>query len=669
MNRVTKIVLLLLFGLITISLPVFTLCAQTLHPGWEKYLEQSDDAFEQSQLLEQLEDRLKNPLDLNTAAARELLVIPGFPEAGARAIVRFREERGRFRSLKQAKGLITDDDELWQWISQFITVRTKPAKEKLQMDARIRLSLTQEKSRGFIEEKFPGNPVRLYQRYRVRSPNSFQFGVLAEKDPGEISYRDHAVLNLMYHWQRWSSQFVVGNYTLNLGMGLMVWSPFTVSKNSAPFYAVMRNDRVVRPYLSSYEADYFQGAAFHAAPGIWRITGWYSGAKQDAGLTETGEISSFYEAGFHRTLSEKNKVNRAQIEVKGGAVGVNIAGVCQFSVQSMILHFKPQIALNRETPEVFQLAGGKSQVVGFYFLGEFGNVTVFGESAFQQNHEFAFISGIKGLFGKQKLVVLFRDYSPAYLNPFANGFGEWSGTHNEKGWYIAWQFSPKRAGKFTLAADQFATPWKTFSSYLPYSGAELYLQWEQRVTRKCRFSLRYITENKTETETREKATPLLRQVTVPATKNRLRFHLRISLPHDAEMSSRLETVRYILHPPGNDPLREASETGWLLFWDFRWKPISGLRTISRVTLFDTPGFVSRLYQFESDVPGILRNQLLYGRGLRFYFLINWQIGHKLSFSAKYASTRYEDRRATGSGWDKIETPVQHHFSLQLDLKF
>ncbi|HDL18538.1 MAG TPA: hypothetical protein ENH29_05745 [Bacteroidetes bacterium] len=632
-------------------------------------MEQSDDAIEQSQLLEQLEDWLKNPLDLNTASARELLLIPGFPEIGVKSILRFREKQGKLRSPEQAKGLITDDDELWRWISQFVTVRTKRVKLKLQMDGRVRLSLTQEKARGFLKEKFSGNPVRLYQRYRIRSPGSFQFGVLTEKDPGELSYRDHAVLNLMYHWQRWSSRFIFGNYTLNLGMGLMVWSPFTVSKNSAPFYAVMRNDRVIRPYLSSYEADYFQGAAFHAAPGIWRISGWYSGAKQDAGLTETGEISGFYEAGLHRTISEKNKMNRAQIEVMGGAAGVNIAGVCQFSVQSMLLHFKPKIALNRETPDVFQLAGGKTQIAGFYFLGEFGAVTAFGEAAFQQNHGFAFTSGLKGLFGKQKLLILYRDYSPAYLNPFANGFGEWSGTRNEKGWYIAWQFLPKRTSKFTLAADQFATPWKTFSSYLPYSGADLYFQWEQRVTRKCRFYLRYTTENKTETEKRKTAAPLLRQLTVPATKERLRFHLRISLPHDSEMSSRLETVRYALHSAGNDPLRENTETGWLLFWDFRWKPIPGLRAVSRVTLFDTPGFVSRLYQFEIDVPGILRNQLLYGRGLRFYFLINWQMGRKLRLSAKYAGTRYENRSTIGSGWDEIDSPVRHYLSLQLDVTF
>ena len=59
--------------------------AQTIQ-NWEKYLEQIEDVSEQSQLLEQLEELLKHPLNLNIATKQEILMIPGFPEKSVKNI-------------------------------------------------------------------------------------------------------------------------------------------------------------------------------------------------------------------------------------------------------------------------------------------------------------------------------------------------------------------------------------------------------------------------------------------------------------------------------------------------------------------------------------------------------------------------------------------------------
>ncbi|WP_225739506.1 hypothetical protein [Chlorobium phaeovibrioides] len=60
---------------------------------------------------------------------------------------------------------------------------------------------------------------------------------------------------------------VIGNYTLNFGEGLLMGQNRYFSKGSDPAGSVRLNSRRLKPYSSSGEYGFLQGAALSLRPG------------------------------------------------------------------------------------------------------------------------------------------------------------------------------------------------------------------------------------------------------------------------------------------------------------------------------------------------------------------------------------------------------------------
>ena len=389
-----------LFLLIYILILSTGLYAQITHPDLEKYLEQLEDVAEQSQLLEQLEDLLKHPLNLNKVSLQEMLLIPGFPEKGAFAILQAQKSEKGIVSIEQAQKLITDDLEVWDWISQFVTIEGKKQPLVWNLDGRVRFVQRQEKSKGFEQNIYQGTPSKIYQRYRFTIPGRLKLATLFEKDPGETKIRDHQILNIEYQLPSLNTKMIAGNYTVNLGFGLMLWSPFSVRKGSAPFYSVRRNEKVIRPFLSSFEANYFQGIAVQSTPGSWDLVGWTSDLKNDANVADNGFITSFYESGYHRSKLEREKQNKATIKSTGISIGKTFFQNFKIQINRMDLDFNPGIQSSTSEPLDFQFHGKKQQYSGISFFGNFGSFNSFGEVVWQNSQGLAAIAGTKGQWKK-----------------------------------------------------------------------------------------------------------------------------------------------------------------------------------------------------------------------------------------------------------------------------
>jgi hypothetical protein len=627
--------------------------AQDYSPQWEKYLELGDDIEDQTELIEQLEDWLANPLDLNKATQADMLMIPGFPLPAARQILKQRKQGRTIVSLEQAKQTLGVDEDLWQWISQFIMVKLPEIRKPLELagDIRLRWSRPTELSRGFEEDKFVGGPAKFYQRYRLRMPGSIQIGGLLEKDGGESSLADHRVFGLEKQWGPDGPRVVVGNYTLSLGSGLMLWSPFSTRKGSAAFYTARRSSRTIRPYLSSYEADYFQGAAFESRRGSWQFGGWYSDANIDASRTDSGELSSIIRSGLHRTGTERKKRAEARIRMLGGFLGYELRFGVDLQFTGFQARFQPGVAVSSDEPGGFGLSGENLRVLGVNARGSVEHFSYFGEAVWNENGAVAFVISGMRQWQKLKLLGLYRNYSPRYENPYAHGFGERDGTQNEKGWYLASEYRPFKSSTFTAWFDHFSTPWRTFGTPLPERGSDFFLQWDQKVNTSFRFYLRYTNDMKSSTTRIPAESALYERVILPYARERMRLHVQFRLQRDYEMAGRMETVGYGLAPEANESIPRRIDRGWVLYWELRKsRPRNGLRGGVRLTFFDTESFDARLYQFEQDLPGVLTNKLLSGRGVRFYVFVRSQILKHFTVSAKYASTRFEDR---GHDWQRF----------------
>lgn len=649
--------------LLLLASPIYS---QVFSHELEKFLEQLTDNEDQTELLEQLEDWLENPLDMNQASKEEMLLIPGFPAGAADEILAKRKIQ-HIATINQVKQILNVEDDLWNWISQFITIKSIQPK-KWHGDIRFRWVRPLERSKGFREDTFVGTQGKFYQRYRIRY-NSIQVGGVLEKDNGESSFVDHRVFGLEKSWGG-SGRVVIGNYTLNIGMGLALWSPFSIRKGSAPFYVARHNTRTIRPHYSAFEASYFEGIAFTKRINRITIGGWLSDSKIDASLTDNNELSSFVETGLHRTNSEREKRNKAWIRMLGGLLGYQFNDRLAIQFIGFKTDFEPGISKTTEEPPEFNLAGKQLNIGGFNLRGELKHLSYFAEVAWNENGSSAVLVGGKREWPGFKVLGIYRYYSPKYDNPFAHGFGERDGTNNEIGWYLAVEYRPVKRSIITAWFDQFKTPWRTFNANLPQKGSDWYFQWSQKISPSFQFYLRYTDDTKTATQKVTAESVLYEKVLLPFSRRRVRFHLQYKIDRQLQMSARFETVQYSQVSPIYKQNETKEDRGWILFWEVRKSaPKSFLTGGVRFTFFDTQSFDTRLYQFEQDLPGVLTNKLLFGRGIRWYIFGKVRLSKSFMISAKYASTRYEDRESIGSGLDEILSSVRHDVSLQLDVRF
>ena len=72
--------------------------------------------------------------------------------------------------------------------------------------------------------------------------------------------------------------------------------------------------------------------------------------------------------------------------------------------------------------------------------------------------------------------------------------------------------------------------------------------------------------------------------------------------------------------------------------------------------FRTDSYDSRLYEYENDLPGLMKNVGLYGKGVRWYALAKGRVLGKVHLSLKYSITHFYEG----------EKKDDHRFGVQLE---
>ena len=85
----------------------------------------------------------------------------------------------------------------------------------------------------------------------------------------------------------------------------------------------------------------------------------------------------------------------------------------------------------------------------------------------------------------------------------------------------------------------------------------------------------------------------------------------------------------------------------------------------RLQYFETDGYNSRLYAFESDVLYGYSIPVFYDKGYRYYFNVNYDFSKHLSTWARLAQTYYPDKNTIGSGLDLIKGHTKTEFTFQV----
>jgi len=107
----------------------------------------------------------------------------------------------------------------------------------------------------------------------------------------------------------------------------------------------------------------------------------------------------------------------------------------------------------------------------------------------------------------------------------------------------------------------------------------------------------------------------------------------------------------------------------LLYQDVRLQLRNNVRLDTRLTVFDTESFATRVYQFENDLLYVFGSQVLFDQGQRMYLLMNYEPFSFLELWAKFGITKYEDKQIIGSGLNEIQGDTRSEVGLQARIKF
>ena len=641
-------------------------------------IEESGEAGEQ--LTQFLEDLAANPVNLNNSGLDDLLQVPGINLKIARAIIDFRKAKPfeEKAELLEVKGI---GKATYQRMAPYVTIGgmgsqfrdmyMRPeywmANRKVEVFSRYQQNL--QARRGFREPDssggYLGSPAKYYQRFRITS-NHLSINLTQEKDPGEtlqgVTGFDYNSGHLALTDNGKLKDFVIGDYSLSFGQGLVLWTGGAFGKGREVTGTISKNERGVKAYSSAQETDFFRGVAATYGERL-ELTVFYSDRSRTASVIK-GDTTRFpTSAGFHRTENELQRKNNIDQMVAGGRARLDTP-MGLLGVSGYYNEFSSYIAKGTSLSNLFDFEGQENSVFGVDYRGLLGNAFVFGEMARSQNGGIAAVAGVETpVADNTELALSYRNYQRDFQSFLASGFGERSSApQNEEGFYagIRHELTPKVTLSGYFDQYQFASP--RFGTSQATGGFDMLGLVE--VTFNPKLNIYLLLRNEIQDEefeiTNARGVQELRLGKEKRASIRGNFEFQVS--SDIRLRSRIEFIR-------NKAAGEIWENGFLMYQDIRVEPTDALRIDARISVFDTESFSTRVYQFESDLLYVLSNTVLYNQGQRGYVTVKYELSDFFDIWFKYGITMFENTQVIGSGMSEIEGSVRNSVGLQVRLRF
>ena len=615
-------------------------------------LEDAEEENEDGQLFEIIEELLLNPINLNEASLTDLIKIPFLTSLDAKQILSKRKELNHFSSISDLEKIKIDQNTLIL-IKPFVKIgkpRTTEKNNNLQYYIRSRVKNDLQNRVGFINGNYLGNKQSLYNRILLKNQN-MRIGLLSEKDAGENDYLDHYTGFFEYQSNGLINKVIFGDYNIEFGQGLAMWSAYSFSKGLDAVNPVMKRTRNISAHLSSEENRHFRGSAISLNLPSNLVTLFYSSNSISAVLDNSSDISNFYRSGYYRTESELSKKNNLGEIVAGITTSMNIAEILDIG----ILHYQVNYDRSFALVNTNKLIGSKFSFTSLSYNILINDINVNGEIAYN-GVAYSTITNINLKINSNiGLLASYRNYSPQYYNIFSNGFGEYGNTQNEVGYYLGGKIKTP-LGYLNIYYDIFRSFSESFFSDFPTSGSDFLIYYDLKVSRSLQFGIKY------KWEVKEKQVKLnLNELLIDESKSNYRVEIKYKLNKFINGKSRIELVNFA----SGDEI----ESGFLSFQELKLAIPKHFSISSRIIFFDSDSYNSRLYEFENDVRGVMSNFPLFGEGFRWYFLFSYSPFNNFSISAKYSETYKPNEKIISSGNAQIVGNLDNRLNLQIDYGF
>ncbi|WP_158278560.1 ComEA family DNA-binding protein [Rhodohalobacter mucosus] len=643
-------------------------------------LEPDDPDSDPEYILTYLQELAANPVNINRADLDELLLIPGLNFRLASAIVTYRLENAPFESaadlirvpglgkatVKSLHPYITAGSRQEQARDLYLNRKYWLNNLRGEMISRYRSIL--QKQDGYIRPDslggFRGGPVHYYQRFKFTS-SKLSLNITQEKDPGEavtgIGGFDYSSWHIAVQQAGQLQSLVIGDYSLSFGQGLLLWTGGSFGKSRDVVKSVSRNERGVRPYGSAAEAAGFRGVAFTYGNRL-QISGFYSNRKRTASVRDSVHIRFPGASGYHRTISELSRRHNLTQKTTGGRLRYRFrnghAGITGYTN-----HFSRPVDPGNLSYQQYRFSGhrltGISADAGLLIRGSY----LFTEGAFTSHGGKGLLIGLEQNLGpKTDAVVLFRRYEQDLQSIFGGAFGEQSGlTSNEYGFYSGLIHKIGSFLELRAYGDIYHFPAPRFRTSRPTSGSDYMLHADLVPHRKLFISvLARVKGRQSEYYARD---DYGRDVRILGTAARQIARIQTEWTPTGFLRTRTRLERVRAETPEG-----VYSRGILFFQDLRLVPDRRVKLDMRITLFRTDDYQSRVYQFENDLLYVMSNTMLYGRGVRYYALLNLRTFSMLDIYAKVSTTVYSDRSEISSGNLRISGNRRSDAGIQVRLR-
>jgi uncharacterized membrane protein len=624
----------------------------------ENLFEQFETESEELQLIEDLQYLRDHPHDLNTIRQEELEALPGVTPSEAAAVIKARKLVRRFESVTQLAFIEGGNDELVEKVRPYVYTQSRATDSGGGVvEFRSRTTRDLQPRRGFQDGTFLGSELKSYNRFNYKY-GEHGAGILYEKDAGERTQDGFLSGYLVLKDVGLLDQWIVGDYTVESGQGLVFWSSSSFGKGGENIMGARKSGTGVKPYRSAGEFHFLRGIAtsteFPAFNGTMAAAVFVSRRALDGSVNQDDAVTSFYDAGLFRTENELRR-RRSMDETLIGA-RARYSTESRWSVGSTIYHS------TLSKPSATNVQPDNQTVVGIDGTLQIERLNFFTEVARTREGGKALLAGVVLSVTKTTSVLgSYREYASTFHNLHSVGFGETGNTTNERGLYIGIQSTINRWLRVTGYMDQFRFPSRTFSNPLPAKGHEIFMQADLSPNRPLRLAVRYATKTVEMTQAAlDEYSRSLRLVT-DRTQEKARVSATYQVSREVRVRGRVEVTRVRYALSGNN------ERGTLLFQDVLYNNRRGFSAEARIVFFHTDSFDSRLYEFENDLRGVFSNPALYGKGRRWYVLLRYQVFDLLSISMKYAETQKEGVQSISSGLSEIIGDTDNRLSVQVDV--
>lgn len=665
---------------------------ETIELQIENMASNAESEMDYSDWQEELEQLRRHPVNLNSANEDELRRLFFLNDIQITNLLEYKLQYGNIVSIYELQVVEGFDANMLLRMQPYISF-TEVVAEKFSfkkafkygsVDLMLRGQRILEQQKGYIEAPdsarrarpsayYTGGPYGMFFKAEYGYKDFLRMGIVTDKDAGEPFLTkwdtlpkgfDFVSAHVFVQKLGVIKQLALGDYHLQFGQGLTIWSGFSVSKAPGSV-AARRRAAYVRPHVSSNEYDFMRGAATTIGLGKFDFTAFYSNRYVDANtlppdtISDTEEmITSLQQSGYHRTIAEQMDKHSAREILMG--THLNYAGqrfrlgATAFRVEYDKKFSPPASVYKWFQPDISEMAFG-----GLDYSYNYNKATLYGEFSQLIGQGYAFIQGFNFAAGQRvSFSAVYRDYQKNYYNPFGAAFGESSVNNNEKGLYMGMIVLPLAKLSINAYADRFWSGWLRYRVDAPSQGSEYSIQAIYAISRKGDLLVSY--RQRTNPQNFSQADQNLNSIG-DATRNYYRVQVNYQVLPWMKIQSRIEIVH-----------RNAGgvyEKGYLIYQGFQFKPVEGKWVIySRYALFDTDSYESRLYAYENDVPYAFSIPAFSGNGSRFYVQAGYTFNRNVSVTARFSRTWYSHTSLIGSGLDEIQGDRKSDVKLVLKIE-